>query len=285
MSKLQPDVTADVVLAASRSVLLDALRTLSAHNDGMTIVGAQAIYLRAGGIDLGVAPTTSDADFVLHPDLVAHPPEISTLLREAEYQLVDEGQPGLWSRLVSMGGGDLTVGVDLLVPDAVGGAKKSRSAKVPPHEKMTAKRVPGLEAALVDRDRMTVQDFVQLEECEEAWVAGPAALLIAKSYKLAERVERVEARPDRLVDKDATDVVRLMMATDPEEVAERWTRVQALGKCPEVYALGRTRLADMFGGSDAPGLKMAQRNLEGTGFQVDALVSAWMGEFDQSLPN
>ncbi|GAA4742525.1 hypothetical protein GCM10023350_29090 [Nocardioides endophyticus] len=49
-----------------------------------------------------------------------------------------------------------------------------------------------------------------LRGCMGGW---PGALLIAKSAKLAERVERVEARPDRLVDKDATDVVRLMMAT------------------------------------------------------------------------
>jgi len=41
-------------------------------------------------------------------------------------------------------------------------------------------------------------------------VAGPAALLVAKAYKIHERSGEVGQR--RLTDKDAGDVVRLMMS-------------------------------------------------------------------------
>jgi hypothetical protein len=44
----------------------------------------------------------------------------------------------------------------------------------------------------------------------EIEVAGPAALLVAKLHKLGERQER----PERLLDKDAHDVYRLLAATE-----------------------------------------------------------------------
>lgn len=52
-----------------------------------------------------------------------------------------------------------------------------------------------------------------------------------------------------------------------------------------MYKLGRARLIELFAESSAPGLVMAQRNLEGTGLQVDDVVLAWMNEFAQSFSN
>ena len=46
-------------------------------------------------------------------------------------------------------------------------------------------------------------------------VAGPAALLVAKLHKLGER----QAVRSRLLDKDAHDVYRLLVATDSATVA------------------------------------------------------------------
>ncbi len=51
---------ADLYVAARR-VLLDALHVLEPHLHAITLVGAQAIYLRAGEADLGVPPFTADA--------------------------------------------------------------------------------------------------------------------------------------------------------------------------------------------------------------------------------
>jgi len=55
------------------------------------------------------------------------------------------------------------------------------------------------------------------ERSLQARVAGPAALLVAKAHKLHDRVARGSAA--RLEDKDASDVVRLMQTTRPDEIA------------------------------------------------------------------
>ncbi|HET6497735.1 MAG TPA: hypothetical protein VFH17_01590 [Coriobacteriia bacterium] len=57
---------------------------------------------------------------------------------------------------------------------------------------------PSLESAMEPGDRRSV----------DVRVAGPAALLVAKLHKVAER----RGTPDRLVDKDALDIYRLLVA-------------------------------------------------------------------------
>lgn len=279
MSKVPEGVEGDELLLASRSILIDAIFLLQDHDAGVTVVGAQAVYLRSPSVFLGVAPTTSDADIVLNPQLIANEPEISELMEGASFELLDKDQPGLWSRQVQFAGGLAPVGVDLLVPAAFAGEGK-RAARMPPHERKTARRVPGLEAAIVDRDRLTIAGFADDGRSVEAWVAGPAALLVAKAYKLAERLGQVDHRPDRLADKDATDVVRLMVAWDPDDVLERWEALDAAQEqIASVAELGRKYLLEVFGGRDAPGLEMARRNLAGTGTDVVRVVQPWMQMF------
>lgn len=281
MSKVPEGVAPDELLFASRSILIDAVLLLQDHDEGVTVVGAQAVYLHSPSVSLGVAPATSDADIVLNPEVVAHEPEISELMEGAAFKLKDEQQPGLWSRQVELSGGPVGVGVDLLVPAAFAGAG-TRAAQMPPHERRTARRVPGLEAALVDRNRKTIEGFGYDTRSVEAWVAGPAALLVAKAYKLAERLQRVEKRPDRLVDKDATDVVRLMVAWGPDDVLDRWEVLDAAQeRVASVAALGRQYLLEVFSGRDAPGVEMARRNLAGTGTDVTQIVSGWMDVFQE----
>jgi hypothetical protein len=50
----------------------------------------------------------------------------------------------------------------------------------------------------------------------EVRVASPAALVVAKLFKIGERYER---SPGRLVDKDAHDLYRLLRATESDEIA------------------------------------------------------------------
>ena len=89
--------------------------------------------------------------------------------------------------------GPVTVKVDLLVPEAVGGPGR-RAARIGEHGKRTARKARGLEAALLDWERM---EFGSLEGADDRRfdikVAGPAALLVAKLHKIAERVDS----PDR----------------------------------------------------------------------------------------
>jgi hypothetical protein len=57
-------------------------------------------------------------------------------------------------------------------------------------------------------------------------VAGPAALLVAKAHKIRDRL--AEEKPDRIADKDALDVVRLLRGSREEDIAERVRRLLAL---------------------------------------------------------
>lgn len=95
-----------------------------------------------------------------------------------------------------------------------------------------------------------------------ARVAGPAALLVAKAYKIAERVG--EAGQARLTDKDAGDVVRLMMTqAGPAEVAERFEILLADERTSEVARNGLGYLDELFGAPATVGTEMAVAALAG----------------------
>lgn len=67
------DDAADLLVRA-RSVLLDALDALREHNDAIIVIGAQAVYLRTGGIDVALAEATKDSDVAVDPRLLADDP-------------------------------------------------------------------------------------------------------------------------------------------------------------------------------------------------------------------
>ncbi|MFE5549571.1 hypothetical protein ACFQ71_38005 [Streptomyces sp. NPDC056534] len=121
-------------------------------------------------------------------------------------------QVGLWERSEQINGKTVGVEVDLLVPEVLApGSKKKRRTEMPPHDAWATKKVPGLEAAVADRQLMTISSLIPEDDREvEAYVAGPAALLIAKAFKIHERVEEADKRPGRLSAKAAGDVYRLM---------------------------------------------------------------------------
>jgi hypothetical protein len=90
-------------------------------------------------------------------------------------------------------------------------------------------------------------------------VAGPAALFVAKAHKLHDRV--VSRRADRLDDKDAADVVRLMQTTNPDDVAATLSALgqDAMAGPPSKNAL--IYIEQLFGRRGAPGIEMAARAL------------------------
>ena len=87
------------------------------------------------------------------------------------------------------------------------------------------------------------------------WVAGPGALLVAKVHKIAERVDAV----DRVRDKDALDILRLLRAVDTDLIVERVVRLQSdelsIGVTDEAIDL----LPELFATSEREGVTMAVR--------------------------
>ncbi|MGW2355167.1 hypothetical protein [Actinacidiphila glaucinigra] len=202
----------------ARRVLLDGLEALRDHLHAVTIVGAQAVYLRTPDAAISNAPFTSDGDLSVDPDLLEDEPHLDVLLREAGFALLRENEPGLWARHEVFGDRTVPVELDILIPRQLSPKVGRRSAKIPPHGQMSARWIEGLEVAAVDRSPMHVSSLDPSDNRNVTVnVAGPAALLVAKAFKIADRLSQAEKRPTRLTDKDAGDVLRIMMTTPPRE--------------------------------------------------------------------
>jgi hypothetical protein len=87
--------------------------------------------------------------------------------------------------------------------------------------------------------------------------------LVAKAFKISDRLGDVARRPDRLTDKDAGDVLRIMMATPAAEVATSFTELVVDQRVGDVAKKGLALLHDLFGGADTPGVRMAVAALLG----------------------
>jgi hypothetical protein len=119
----------DPQYVVARSVLLDALGALGAQREAVILVGAQAIYLRTGSIDLAVAEFTTDADITLDPALRAIP-EIESAMTAAGFRRGK--RVGAWVVSREIDGVPTNVEVDLMVPMAVGGPG-TRAARLGGH--------------------------------------------------------------------------------------------------------------------------------------------------------
>ncbi|MBM3678947.1 MAG: hypothetical protein FJW96_13880 [Actinobacteria bacterium] len=235
----------DPEYVAARRALLDALEALTAHRDALILVGAQAIYLWTGEADLAVAPYTTDADLAIDPSALPPEPHLAEAMQGAGFAA--GVQPGIW-----IAAGD--VQVDLLVPESLGGGGR-RGARLGPHGSQTARKARGLEAALVDNAHLTIEAFEDGDQRTfDLKVAGPAALLVAKLHKLG---ERSDVAPDRLQDKDALDVLRLLRATDTIELAEATRSLLADRRSADATEVALTYMVELFGTPDAPGSRMA----------------------------
>ena len=86
-------------------------------------------------------------------------------------------------------------------------------------------------------------------------VAGPAALLVAKVHKIADRIGAV----DRVSDKDALDVLRLLQATETAMLAGGLARLGDDELSAAVTAEAVSQLTPLFRSPQAPGIGMAVR--------------------------
>jgi len=254
----------------ARRVLLDALDVLGTQRQAITLVGAQAVYLRVGDVDIAVAPTTTDADLSLDPTIVTEKPALDQVMRQAGFWRRKDagGNPlvGIWEKTQ----GPVVVSVDLLMPESVAPAGGRRAARLPGHEKGSVLKVPGIEASLVDSDVMSVK-ALEADDARafEIQVAGQGALLVAKIHKILDR----ETQRDRLNDKDALDVFRLLRGASTEEMARRVAQASEDERSRTVTKQALEALPDLFGRTEGEGVQMAIRATEGLMLEAEVVES------------
>ena len=238
----------------ARKVLLDALDALSAHRDALILVGAQAIYLHTGESDFALAPFTTDADLAINPSALQPNPKLTEALTGAGF-FSSPDSIGIWTSVVD------SLNTDLLVPEAVAG-KGSRSADLGGHGNRVARRVHGLEPALVDNSWMRIDALTLTDKrVHQIRVAGPAALLIAKLHKVYERKDK-PARPDN---KDAFDIYRLLQATQTADLASAVRSLSTNEMSHESAVSGMRYLHELFSTENALGARLVGQAVEGIG--------------------
>jgi len=261
MSKAIVGTDPGELTVAARRVLLSALDALKDQSSALVLVGAQAVYVRTESAALTGIGYTSDADLAIDPRQLVEEPLLEQAMCEAGF--VYSGQPGTWRLTQTIAGKDVDVMVDLMVPDKLMGAGTSRGGRIPPHGNTATRRSPGLEAAAFDHSPLRVGSLEpdQDPRVHTLNVAGPAALLIAKAFKIRDRLADAERKPERLTDKDAGDVIRLMMTSG--DISETFERLEAEGRIAGVVREGQDLLINQFGSARSAGVDMAVRALAG----------------------
>lgn len=241
----------DPVYIAARKALLDALEALDAHRAALILVGAQAIYHHTGDAEVAVAEFTDDGDIAIDPNELRPDPRLEDALRDAGFSL-DLQNPGIWFSQDQ-------VEIDLLVPEALGGAGR-RGARLGEHGKSAARKVRGLEAALVD---VALATLAALDEEDsrvfDVRVAGPSALLVAKLHKLGERVES----PNRMKAKDAHDILRLLRGVEMPRLIQTTNELLVDNLAGEVTREAREYLSSLFGSREGRGSNLAAQAAAG----------------------
>lgn len=248
----------DDLYVRSRGALLDALDALDAHRDSVVVIGAQAVYLHTGAAAVAIAEATKDADLALDPCGLGNDPLVEAAMTQAGfYPDLEKGQPGAW---LSPDG----IPVDLMVPERLAGAGGRRGARIPPHDKHATRRAKGLEATVVDHEMMDVAALDTADaRVHRVRVAGPSALIVAKAHKIGERVAE---GPDRLADKDAHDIYRILVAIETDALTAGFERLLADDLSGETTEVALGYLADHFAaGPDAAASEMAGRAEAGIG--------------------
>lgn len=236
----------DPLYVRARSALLDAADALEPHHNTIVLVGAQAVYLHTGGADFATAEYTTDAYIAIKPVDIEDSPSSAELLVTHSFALCQ--QPVRWR---SRDG----IYVDLMVPEALAGPG-TRAARLGPHGKQVARRAKGLEASLVDHEPMVIKALDPADARSATMlVSGPGALLVAKVHKIAERT----AGHNRIRDKDALDVLRLLQGTETADLASRLGRLLECNVSSAITTEAVSLLDALFGDREATGVAMAVR--------------------------
>jgi hypothetical protein len=156
-----------------------------------------------------------------------------------------------------------------MVPEALAGPG-SRGARLGVHGKRVARRAKGLEATLVDRQPMTITALDPADTRSITMlVAGTGALLVAKVHKIAERTRA----DDRVRDKDALDVLRILQSTETTDLSQCVNRLREDEFSADVTVEAIAQLAPLLGSPDAVGVEMALR-AAGVGADPDTIAAS-----------
>lgn len=197
---------------AARAVLLDALQALGDHLPAIIVVGAQAVYLHTGTGDFVEPPMTTDGDLALNVGVLGEEPEITTAMTKANFR--PGVNPGSW-----LGVGD--VAVDIMVTQSQSGRTKktARAARLPGHGEWAARITPGLEPAVAEHASQMLEALDPSDHRRvEVNVAGPAALLVAKAIKIEDRLIDARTAANRVKEKDALDMLRLLQSVQTADL-------------------------------------------------------------------
>lgn len=272
----------------SRRLLIEAILALQEHADAVTVVGAHAVHVwvqkKWGAIDM---ESTRDGDLAVNPVLIAEDPKIVKLLAGIGLEPARPERPGIYGLATerALPWGERTT-VDLLVPETYAGST-GRAARIPGQPR-AATRAYGLELAIHDRSLIRISTVDgEPELAVDVHVAGPAALLIAKAHKVAERLAEVEKRPDRVRPKDSGDIALLMMVTDGIEIAETMRRhIAERPEIREVMHTGAQHLVDLY--STGNGTLVREHMVESLSARfpesvIASAVDSWLVTFSATL--
>ncbi|MFJ6650475.1 hypothetical protein ACIQPS_33000 [Streptomyces sp. NPDC091290] len=112
----------------------------------------------------------------------------------------------------------------------------------------------------------------------DAYVAGPAALLVAKAIKLDERIQDAKKRPDRLNNKDVGDVYRIMTTVPADGIARTFADLRADPRVGDTARRELQLLRTLFGAAATPGTNLAVQALAGDvpAHRIRALAPAFV---------
>lgn len=166
--------------------------------------------------------TTRDGDLGVTPELLSDDPKLTARMTELGYEAARPDRPGVWSPISQHDRGIyLRDSVDLIAPMSLArgnlaSSRDIRAARIGTHGKHAVSATRGTELSILDRQLCTLRSF-DGGPTVEAYVAGPAALLCAKAYKIHARSEPTELRrnADRLRPKGFADRYRLLLAITP----------------------------------------------------------------------
>lgn len=258
-------------------MLIEGLRVLAPQREAITLIGAQAVYEHTASL-ASVPPTlTTDGDTSITPQHVVADFDIGQALTNAGFTTHPD-RPGIWSIDVD---GE-RVALDLLVPEALAGPGR-RGARVPGQDRRAIGRAPGLELVVIDRGLRTLTAFDDSGDSVDVYVAGPAALLCAKAYKIGERLAELgRGGRNRVKEKDAGDAWRLMAVSDPVAVSKTFADSESDLVIGSAVALGRWFLTDLFS-SGGDGLALAVHDLSRytNEHTIVDVVDRWMASFQR----
>ena len=263
---------------AARRVLLEALTLMREQLDAFILVGAQAVYLHAPFGDPRPMYTT-DGDLLIDPDLLTRYPDLGAELQAAGFTLAHHGNPGHW---ISPDG----VVIDLMVASGSLAGSTRRTAPLAGQAVSTARRTDGLELALLDHARMTLTALdPQDARVITLKVAGPAALVVAKSTKIRERSQ--QGRADRISSKDAGDLLRLLRNNPPAQVGARLAQFTAHADLSDQITSVVAWLSTQISSRNSALVRLAVDDLKGVEpeAQVSTTIRTLMGRLIDSYHN